>query len=83
MRMSGEVFCVTTPRRCTSSGKRGRARETRFCTWICAMSALVPWAKVAVRIMRPSVADCDVIYSMPSTPVITCSRGAATVSAIT
>ncbi|KAG1199452.1 hypothetical protein G6F35_012508 [Rhizopus arrhizus] len=39
---SGDVFCVTTPMRCTSSGRRGKARETRFCTWICAMSGSVP-----------------------------------------
>ena len=47
------------------------------------MSALVPWAKVTVSTMRPSVADCDDMYIMPSTPVIACSSGAATVSAIT
>ncbi|MNU78649.1 hypothetical protein D3C71_682450 [compost metagenome] len=74
---------MTTPWRCTSSGRRGSARETRFCTWICAMSAFVPCAKVTVRIIRPSVADCEDMYSMPSTPVIACSSGAATVSAIT
>ncbi|MNS84156.1 hypothetical protein D3C72_1179700 [compost metagenome] len=83
IRMSGDVFWVTTPCRCTSAGRRGNARDTRFCTWTCAMSGFVPSAKVTVRIIRPSVADCEDMYIMPSTPVIACSKGAATVSAIT
>ncbi|MNT93045.1 hypothetical protein D3C72_2344280 [compost metagenome] len=47
------------------------------------MSAFVPCAKVTVKVMRPSVADCDDMYCMLSTPVMACSSGAATVSAIT
>ncbi|CRN38103.1 hypothetical protein PAERUG_P52_2_London_26_VIM_2_02_13_03995 [Pseudomonas aeruginosa] len=83
MRMSGEVFWVTTPCRCTSSGRRESTRETRFCTWIWAMSGSMCWSKVMVRIIRPSVADCEDMYSIPSTPVIACSSGVATVCAIT
>ncbi len=80
---SGEVFCVTTPIRWTSSGSRGSARDTRFCTWICAMSGSVPCLNAMVSTMRPSVAIWEFMYSMPSTPLITCSSGAATVSAMT
>jgi hypothetical protein len=69
--------------RCTSCGKRGKARETRFCTWICAMSGSVPCLKAMVSTIWPSTAIWELMYSMPSTPLITCSSGAATVSAIT
>ncbi|SAJ32524.1 Uncharacterised protein [Enterobacter cloacae] len=47
------------------------------------MSGSMCWSKVMVRIIRPSVADCEDMYSIPSTPVIACSSGVATVCAIT
>ena len=39
---SGELLRTVTPSRCTSSGSRGTATETRFCTSTCAWSMLVP-----------------------------------------
>ena len=35
---------------------------------------------VTVMVVRPSAVDCEEIYSMFSTPLISCSRGAATVA---
>ena len=49
---SGELFCVVTPRSRTSSGSRGSACETRFCTCTCALSRSVPSSKVTVRSRR-------------------------------
>ncbi len=47
------------------------------------MSGSVPCLNAMVSTIWPSVAICEFMYSMPSTPLITCSSGAATVSAIT
>src|SRR4051812_46321656 len=38
--------------------------------------------KVAVNVIEPSALDEEFMYSMSSTPLISCSNGAATVSAI-
>jgi len=43
----------------------------------------VPSAKVIVSVMTPSVVHCDSMYSMSSTPLISCSIGVATVRATT
>ena len=48
-------LAVVTPRRRTSSGSRGSACETRFCTSCCALSGSVPSLKVTVSVIRPSV----------------------------
>jgi hypothetical protein len=71
------------PIRRTSSGSLGSATATRFCTRTCETSRSTPSSKVIVRVMEPSLADCDSMYIIPSTPLISCSRGVATVSAIT
>ena len=52
---SGELLTVVMPRRRTSSGRRGSACETRFCTSCCALSGSVPSRKVTVSVIRPSV----------------------------
>jgi hypothetical protein len=52
---STALFTVVTPRRRTSSGRRGSACATRFCTICCARSGLVPSLNVTVSVMRPSV----------------------------
>ncbi len=78
---SGEFLRVTTPRRRTASGRRGSAIATRFCTSTCASSRSVPSRKVTVIAAWPSAVDCEDMYSMPSTPLISCSIGVATVSA--
>ena len=54
---------------------------TRFCTSTCAVSRLVPSLKVTASDMAPSLVDCDVMYSMLSTPLTSCSIGVATVLA--
>ncbi len=54
---SGELLRVVTPNRRTSSGRRGRAWETRFWTWTWARSRLAPMRKVTVRVIVPSALD--------------------------
>ncbi len=56
---SGELFTVVTPSRCTSSGSRGSAWLTRFCTSCCARSGEVPSLKVTFSVMRPSEVACE------------------------
>ncbi|MOA59553.1 hypothetical protein D3C78_1842060 [compost metagenome] len=48
-----------------------------------AWSGLVPFLKVTLMVSRPLLALLDCMYSMSSTPLIACSSGEATVSAIT
>ncbi len=79
--MSGEFFATLTPSRRTSSGSRGSAIATRFCTSTWARSRLVPSSKVTLIVSRPSPVEEDCRNSMPSTPLISCSSGVATVSA--
>lgn len=40
---------------CTVCGRRGTASCTLFCTCTCAVSGLVPWAKVSVMVALPSL----------------------------
>ncbi len=56
---SGDDLSVVTPMRRTSSGRRGRAMATRFCTSTCAVSRSVPSLNVMVSVMLPEVVDCD------------------------
>ena len=80
---SGDALFVITPSRCTTSGSFGRTCATRFCTCTCALSMSVLSANVIVRVMTPSAVACEDWYSIPSTPLIDCSSGLATVSAMT
>ena len=80
---SGVALSVVTPSRCVTSGSFGSVCETRFWTCTCALSRSVPSAKVTVSVINPSVVACDDVYSMFSTPLMACSNGAATVSAMT
>jgi hypothetical protein len=52
---SGEALMVVIPRRRTSSGKRGSACATRFCTNCWALSGSVPSLNVTVSVILPSV----------------------------
>ena len=52
---SGELLSVVTPSRRTSSGSRGSAMATRFCTSTCALSRSVPSLNVIVSVIAPSV----------------------------
>ncbi|MNY36454.1 hypothetical protein D3C86_1709430 [compost metagenome] len=61
IRTSGEVLSVTTPICCTSGGRRGRARATRFCTWICARSGSVPCLNEMLIDIRPSLDAWELI----------------------
>ncbi len=61
MMKSGEDFSVTTPMRCTSAGRRGAARATRFCTCTCAMSTSVPGSKVTVSVSGPFAVACELM----------------------
>ncbi len=51
---SGEDFVTVTPIWRTSTGSRGCAMPTRFCTCTCAISRLVPMSKVTAIEKRPS-----------------------------
>ncbi len=53
IRMSFERFLVMTPRRRTSSGRRGSASFTRLATRIVAMSGSTPFSKVTVMLKAP------------------------------
>ncbi len=55
----GELFTVVTPIWRTSSGRRGSARWTRFCTAVSACSTLVPILKVTVSASAPSEVFCE------------------------
>src|SRR6476661_7923801 len=83
MVMSGELLTVDRPRRRTSSGSRGSACATRFCTSGCALSASVPSLNVTLSVSTPSVVAWLLMYSMPSVPLIASSSGIATVSGLT
>ena len=83
IRNTGDCFCVVTPWRRTSSGRRASAWPTRFCTRTAASSASVPGLKVTVICSTPSEPATDLRYIMSSTPLIASSSGVATVSAIT
>ncbi len=76
----GELLTVVTPDWRTSSGSRGSAWATRFCTWTCARSTSVPMRKVTVVVSTPSDVAVDDMYSMFSTPLICSSSGVATAS---
>jgi len=83
IRKVGDCFCVVTPCRRTSSGRRACACATRFCTFTAAASGSVPGRKVTVICSTPSEPATDLRYIMPSTPLIASSKGVATVSAMT
>jgi hypothetical protein len=54
---SGLLLVVVMPSRRTSSGKRGSAMATRFCTRTCAASRSVPSSNVMVSAMAPSLVE--------------------------
>jgi hypothetical protein len=83
IRMSGVFLRIVMPWFCTGVGNSGMARATRFCTITSAVFKSTPTSNVTDSVYEPSLADCDDMYSMPSTPVTCCSIGAPTVSATT
>ena len=80
--VSVDPLRTVMPRSRTSCGSCGSTDWMRFCTSTCAMSTLMPVLNVTEIVMRPSPVDEDDMYSMPVMPLICCSSGAATVSAI-
>ena len=58
---SGEAFCVVTPRLRVTSGSRGSACATRFCTCTCALSMSVPTLNVTVSCSAPLAVDCELM----------------------
>ena len=59
--ISDDFFFTDTPVRLTSSGKRGSASATRFCTSTLAVSRCTPDSKVTVKFMLPSFALTELI----------------------
>ena len=72
-------FCTVTPLRRTSSGRPGSASRTRLATLFAARSTSVPMSKVTVVVTRPLLVEIELMYCIPSTPLICSSIGAATV----
>jgi hypothetical protein len=58
-RMSGLALATVMPWRVTAAGSSGSARLTLFWTWTCAMSGLVPLAKVRVMTDWPLEPDVE------------------------
>ena len=62
----------------TSFGSRPSTCEMRFCTSTAARSRLRVTSKVTVTVDVPSLPLVEVMYCMPSTPLIACSSGVVT-----
>src|SRR5271169_350275 len=67
------------PACCTCGGSNGVASCSLFCTCTCAMSELVPAAKVSVVVAVPESSELDEIYNRLSNPLICCSITCTTV----
>ena len=63
----------------TCAGSNGVASCSLFCTCTCAMSGLVPAAKVSVVVAVPESSALDDIYSRLLSPLICCSITCTTV----
>src|SRR5258706_15198421 len=64
---------------CTCAGSNGVASCSLFCTCTCAMSGLVPAAKVSVMVAWPESKELDEKYDRRSRPLICCSITCTTV----
>jgi len=73
-----ETLVTEMPTCFTSFGRRPSACEIRFCTSTAATSRLRDTSKVMVTADVPSLPLDDVMYCMPSTPLIDCSSGIVT-----
>jgi hypothetical protein len=73
-----DCFCTVTPSWRTSAGRRPSAWLTRFCTSTAARSASRVTSNVTLIELTPALLLEDVIYSIPSTPLIACSSGVVT-----
>ena len=73
-----ETFVTEMPTCFTSFGSRPSACEMRFCTSTAAMSRLRVMSNVTMIALVPSLPLVEVMYCMPSTPLIACSSGVVT-----
>ena len=74
-----ETFVTEMPTCFTSFGSRPSACEMRFCTSTAATSRLrVDVEGDGDRATMPSLPLVEVMYCMPSTPLIACSSGVVT-----
>src|SRR2546430_674244 len=62
----------------TSLGRRPNAWLTRFCTSTEARSTSREMSNVTVMTLDPSLPLAEVIYFMPGTPLMACSKGIVT-----
>ena len=72
-------FVTLEPSCCTACGNSGVASCSLFCTCTCAISGLVPAAKVSVVVAVPESSELDDRYSRWSSPLICCSITCTTV----
>ena len=73
-----ETLVTEMPTCLTSFGSRPSACEIRFCTSTAAMSRLRVRSKVTMTLQVPSLPLVEVMYCIPSMPLIACSIGLVT-----
>ncbi len=78
-----ETFDTETPTALTSFGSRPSTWETRFWMSTAATSMLRVRSKVTVMTDDPSLPLDEVMYIMPSTPLIASSSGVVTADSTT
>ena len=71
-------FLTVRPLFTTSLGSRPCTVAARFCTFTIAMSGSVPWRKKMPIEPEPLFEALEVMYIMPSTPLIASSNGTTT-----
>src|ERR1035437_5322804 len=71
-------FCTITPPCLTTAGNWADARLTRLWMSDATLSMSAPISKLAVSDIEPLEALDEVMYVIPSAPLICCSSGAAT-----
>lgn len=76
--LPADSFSTDMPFFTTSAGRRASAFFTRFWMSTAARSGSVEMSKVTAALKLPELELDDSIYSMPGTPLISCSIGVAT-----
>jgi len=74
---------TTMPDSLTCVGSRRAARLTRFCTSTAAFSRSRLGSKAMLMVLVPSLLLDELMYRMPSTPLISCSSGMVTLFSTT
>ncbi len=78
-----DCLLTVTPVCVTGSGSCGSANDTRFCTSTAAMSESRDGSNVTVIVLVPLLLLLEVMYLMPSTPLICRSKIVVTVFSTT